>query len=459
MSESVIVPGSFRDPNGFVFQRAGQLYRQVNSRYRENYDLLMHSGLYDALAQTGLLVPHTEVGVQSAMTQDAYQVIQPTPIPFISYPYEWCFSQLKHAALLILEVQKQALEFGMSLKDSSAYNVQFANGKPILIDTLSLEKYCEGRPWIAYRQFCQHFLAPLALISHSDARLLQLCRVYLDGIPLDLASTLLPLSTRANFGLLSHVHLHAQAQRHLASNSASSKQDKLSRSAFLGLVENLESTIENLRWAPGSTGWSDYYAVSSYSPVALEDKKRIVSSMLNEIAPAPRMVWDLGGNIGLFSRIASERGMLTISLDLDPAAVEQNYRQVVKQRETTLLPLVLDATNPSPGLGWENRERISLQERGPADLVLALAFVHHLAISNNLPFQKIASFLSQIGRSLIIEFVPKDDPLVQRLLANREDIFEQYNQDGFEHELSRFFRILDRKKIANTNRTLYLMAR
>ncbi|MBM3129101.1 MAG: class I SAM-dependent methyltransferase [Chloroflexi bacterium] len=456
MSEGTVLPASFRDPNGFVFRREGRLYRQVNHRYHEHYDFLMHSGLYDALVKEGLLIPHSEESIRYAITEDAYRIIQPVEIPFISYPYEWCFGQLKHAALLLLAVQKRALSLGMSLKDASAYNIQFTNGKPILIDSLSLEKYRAGQPWIAYRQFCQHFLAPLALMTHVDVRMQQLLRVYLDGIPLDLASALLPLSTRLNLGLLSHIHLHAQAQKHLAGTPDILRPGQLGQTAFLGLLENLLSTLENLKWTSNSTPWRDYYTFSNYSAVALDDKRRIVSDMLEQIPPS-KMVWDLGGNIGVFSRVACLRSELVACLDADPAAVEQNYQETISKHEKNILPLVCDVTNPSPGLGWENRERMSLQERGPADLVLVLALVHHLAISHNLPFRRIADFLRQIGRFLIIEFVPKDDAGAQKLLAYREDIFEQYNQAAFEREFGRFFRILDQKRIADTDRTLYLM--
>lgn len=242
------VAASFRDPSGFVFLRDGVVYRQINRAYQNNYDRLISSGLYEKLVQDGLLVPHTEVSLQYAVTEDAYKVMKPEPVPFISYPYEWCFSQIKHAALLTLGIQTRALDFGMSLKDCSAYNVQFRDGKPVFIDTLSFERYRKGQPWVAYRQFCQHFLAPLALMSYVDVRLHQLFRVHLDGIPLDLASLLLPARTWVNFGLLSHIHLHAKAQKRFADEPIPSEGRSVGRMAFLGLVDNLKSAIEKLRW-------------------------------------------------------------------------------------------------------------------------------------------------------------------------------------------------------------------
>jgi len=453
------VASSFRDPSGFVFTRDGSLYRQINRNYQKNYQHLIKSGLYDRLTGDRLLISHTEQGPGQGVTEEVYQVIKPEPISFVSYPYEWCFSQLKHAALLTLDIQMKALEYGMSLKDCSAYNVQFEAGKSIFIDTLSFEVYREGQPWVAYRQFCQHFLAPLAVMSYTDIRLQQLLRTYIDGIPLDLASSLLPARSWLSFGLLSHLHLHAKSQKRFAGQAVATDGHRVGRTAMLGLIDNLRAVIEKLKWQPAGTDWHDYYAFSNYSDAALEYKKQVVSGMVDEVASGANMIWDLGANVGVFSRIAAKAGLLTISADMDPAAVEKNYLESVRHAEKKILPLVLDLTNPSAGRGWANEERMSFVERGPADVGLALALVHHLAIGNNLPFQMLVQFFSQICRALIIEFVPKSDSQVQKLLANREDIFDDYEETRFEAAFSEVFEIRSKKRIPETERTLYLMKR
>jgi hypothetical protein len=457
MSNRSALPGSFRDPSGFLFLEKGSLYRQVNQAYRESYDHLMASGLYEHLADSGLLIRHHEVQLELARTNEAYRVLKPEVVPFISYPYEWCFSQLKDAALLTLEVQTEALDFGMTLKDASAYNVQFVRGKPVLIDTLSFDRYEEGRPWAAYRQFCQHFLAPLALMSHRDVRLGQLSRTYIDGVPLDLAAALLPFRTRLSFPLLSHIHLHARSQRHYAERTVDVKSRKMSRLSLLGLIDNLGSAVKKLKWQPEGTLWSDYQEEESYQASALEHKKQLVADFLDQLQPS--IVWDLGANVGLFSRLASDRGISTISFDVDPGCVELNYLQSRQKGETDILPLILDLTNPSPAIGWQHQERMSLVERGPADTVLCLALIHHLAISNNLPFPKIADFLASTGDSLIIEFIPKTDHRVQKLLATREDIFTDYRQEAFETTLGQHFEIQTSAQLEGSERVVYLMRR
>ena len=455
MINSSILPSSFRDPSGFLFIHDGVMYRQVNNIYKDNYDHLLHSKLYDSLVKQRLLVAHDEVTVESPMIDRVYKVIKPQHVSFISYPYEWCFSQLKDAALTTLEIQRRALDFGMCLKDCSAYNIQFVKGKPILIDTLSLEKYVADRPWVAYRQFCQHFLAPLALMSYRDIRLGQLSRIHIDGVPLDLTSLLLPFHSRLKFPLLSHIHLHARSQRHFADKMVGKREHTMSRRSLIAIIDNLVSAIENLRWSPVGTEWSDYYQDTNYSEEAITHKKQILSEFVQRTKS--KSVWDLGANIGTFSRVASDKGIETIAFDIDPGAVERNYLDCIEKREEHILPLLMDLTNPSSGIGWQNRERLSLIERGPVDTVFALALVHHLAIANNLPFDKIADFLSAICKYLVIEFVPKDDSQICRLLATREDIFSEYTQHHFQQKFSRYFRVKERVPIRNSKRIMYLM--
>lgn len=415
----------------------------------------MASGLYEKLVAAGLLIPHEEGG--DPVTADAYKVVRPEKIGFISYPYEWCFGELKDAAATTLRIQKTALDFGMSLRDASAYNIQFRRGRPVLVDTLSFERLSEGTPWVAYRQFCQHFLAPLALMAYRDVRLGQLLRTNVDGIPLDLAASLLPRRARFRFSLFLHLFSHAKSQRrHAADASAPRTGRRFTRRAFQGLIDSLETAVRRLDWSPERSWAAGYYAEDlGYADEAFEHKKELVRKFVEEVAPGT--VWDLGGNVGVFARISAAQGIPTVCFDVDPSCVEANYRQVVTDEETDLLPLVLDLTNPSPAIGWANRERQSLVERGPADLALALALVHHLAIGNNVPLPMVAAFLADVSRWLLVEFVPKEDPRVRTLLATREDIFPDYTVEGFERAFAPRFEIERREEIRESPRILYLM--
>ena len=445
---------SFRDPAGFVFRRDGVLYRGIRASGRPHYEALMSSGLYEELVAAGLLVPHEEVSLAGG-PPGLDRIIRPAEIPFVSYPYEWCFSQIKDAALATLEIEKRALRRSMTLVDASAYNIQFLRGRPILIDTLSLRLSESGEPWTAYRQFCQHFLAPLALMSFRDVRLGGLARVYIDGIPLGLASSLLPLRSRLRPALLLHLHLHARSQKRYEGREIRAARGKIRLSSLLGLIDSLESGTRRLRWRAAGTEWADYYDDTNYTSEGLAEKRKAVEEFI--VAVRPRTVWDLGGNVGTFSQAAAASGARVLSFDVDPACVERNYLRVRAEREPLVLPLLMDLANPSPGAGWENAERMSLLARGPADAVLALALIHHLAIGNNVPLDRIARFLARAGRSLLVEFVPKSDSQVKRLLVVREDVFENYTPEGFERAFGEYFEIDRRVPLAGSQRTLYAM--
>lgn len=461
----VPVRGSFRDRSGFLFEHDGILYRQINECYRADYEAFVGSGLYEELAQRGSLVSHEEVA--SGVPHDGWKLLRPERLPFISYPYEWCFGQLQDAALHTLDVLEAAILRGLWLKDASAYNIQFIDGKPILIDTLSFERYPEGSPWVAYRQFCQHFLAPLALMALCDIRLGQLLRVHIDGVPLDLASRLLPKASHLRFGLQLHLHTHARMQQRYARQGAQALTDasgehgrqartkKMSQRALLSFVESLRGAVKGLSWHPHGTVWSEYYEGDSYEREGLEHKKELILGYLAR--SAPRTLWDLGANTGMHSRLASSQGIQTLAWDFDPGAVELNYREVKKSGEKNLLPLLSDLTNPSSGIGWANEERMSLRERGPADAIMALALVHHLVIGNNVPLERVAQSFATLGRHLIIELVPKSDAKVKLLLSSRSDIFDDYTREGFEAAFRRHYEIREAQPIRNSERILYWM--
>lgn len=461
MSNDQILPSSFRDPSGFIFSQDDILYRQINHSYAASYDKLQQSGLYDALLKDQLLIPHEEADLSLALSDSAYKVIKPTAVEYISYPHEWSFSQLKDAALLTLRIQLLALRYGMVLKDASAYNIQFHHGKPIFIDTLSFEVYEEGSPWVSYKQFCQHFLAPLALMSYCDIRLGQLFRSYIDGIPLDLVSTLLPRKSYFNFSLLTHIHLHAKSQSKYADSGESTETSKkirpISKRALRALMLSIQSCVAAMNWRLPDTEWGNYYSATNYESQSMQHKAELVEEYLKLALPDSALMQDLGANTGQFSQIAAKLGHSVIAQDIDPVAVEKHYLNIKMSGESQVLPLLLDLTNPGPAMGWNLSERMSFKERSGNNLVMALALVHHIAISNNVPLDLIAKFFSDIGKFLIIEFVPKTDSQVKKLLASREDIFDLYHEQGFEEAFSKYFEIQKQEKIVDSARTLYLM--
>lgn len=389
----------------------------------------------------------------------AHAIIRAERIEFISYPYEWTFGQLRDAALLTLDIQSLAVSHGYTLRDASAYNIQFRQGRPIHIDTLSFEPVEAGKPWTAYRQFCEHFLAPLALMALRDVRLGRLLRSEIDGIPLDLASRLLPGSTRLRLGLATHIRLHARAQRRYAGRPAEATA-RVRRSRPVNqpaLLDSLRRTIKGLRWEPAGTEWADYDDRTSYSAEATAAKEALVARFIG--ATSGTRVWDLGANTGHYSRIAADTGRQVVAFDIDPAAAERLYRQLSTDGRTDILPLVMDLVDPSPGLGWANAERRSLTERAGPDALLALALIHHVAIGRNVPLHEVGRWFARLAPQLVIEFVPREDPMVATLLATREDVFEDYTLERFRVAFGERWTIVDEAPIPGTARTLLSLRR
>jgi ribosomal protein L11 methylase PrmA len=451
---------SFRDPSGFVFWRDGQPYRQIQPTFAAEWDAFEASSLKERLLEQQRLIPYQPVGLDLARSPGAHAVIRPERIEFLSYPYEWTFGELRESALLTLDIELEAISAGWTLKDASAYNIQFQDGRPIHIDSSSFERLEDGSPWVAYRQFCEGFLAPLALAARRDVRLSELLRLSPDGIPLDLASRLLPWRSRLDFGLLSHLHLHARAQiRHATDkdDGRAARGARLPRARLEGLIRNLRSTVAALDWHASGTEWADYAEHTSYDERAAADKDRLVDALIRELPG--RRVWDLGANTGRYSRIAADAGKRVVAFDVDPAAAERHFRAVRKAGRTDILPLVVDIADPSPALGWAGRERRSLLERADADVILALAIVHHLALTRNVPLPMLLDLFAELAPSAIVEFVPKEDPMVRRLLATRRDVFADYDLDGFRAATRTRFEIVRETPIADSVRVLFLLRR
>jgi hypothetical protein len=441
-------PASFRDPSGFVFEENSVICRKINPVYQDRYHHLMASGLYKVLTGEKLLIAHEETGKDGEGL-----IIRPEQVPFISYPYEWCFEQYRDAALTTLRIQILAMQSGMTLKDASAYNIQFINGRAKLIDTLSFEKYAET-PWAAYGQYCRHFFVPLTLMAHIDTQLCKMMQTYIDGIPLDLASSV--LRGKGGFAAWQHIWLHARALKAQsgAGNRGAPAPLVMKKSLLEALLHSLLCAVENLHPRGEITEWRDYYSATNYGAEGATHKERIVNAYLEKAAPFAH-AWDFGANDGRYSRLALNYGATVVAFDRDHAAVTRNYL-TVKKMGVNMLPLLFDLTSPSPAIGFANRERKTAGGRGKPEIILMLAVVHHLALSNNVPLDRIARWLSSLGEWVIIEFVPKEDTQVRLLLRTRADIFPAYHEAGFEAAFGRYFQLREKTRIPGTLRVLYL---
>jgi hypothetical protein len=429
---------SFRDPSGEVYIMGNDIYRRINACYFKDYDRLMQSGLYQELVNRKLIISHDEIG----RNYEAI-LIQPEKVSFISYPYEWCFSMLRDAALSTLKINQIALESGMVLKDAPAYNMQYYNGRMVLIDTLSFMEYQDGQPWGAYRQFLQHFLYPLLLMAYYNPYCSRWSQIHLDGIPAGFAIHNLPWYLWFNPSLWAH--LYAQNWNIQLKGQETLKMSKYS---MMALLYNLESTIRGIKYQ-GISDWVQYKDARSYTDLSQSDKDGIVSNLLRKYNG---IICDLGANTGRYSEIATDLFCYkVISVDSDHDCIEHIYNSM------KCLPLVVDLCNPTPAIGWENTERRSFMDRLHADTLLALAIIHHLCVGNNVPLSRVAEMVSKHCKNLIIEFVPLEDPKAQQLLGKKN--IPPYSLEIFKASFSEYFNITGEYPIKDSLRIIYSMER
>jgi hypothetical protein len=448
-------PSSYRDPSGHIFVENGVVRRQINPTYFPQYDKLVSSGLYASLVHSSSLVQHKLIDDASDR-----KVIEPAQLAFVSYPYEWSFSQLKDAALLTLSVHLVALNHGMVLKDATAFNVQFVDAKPLFIDTLSFDFYQDGAPWVAYGQFCRHFLAPLLLMKYIAPDLIRLQSLFLDGVPLEVASAMLPRRTHLNPQVKANIHMHAKLLRKHKERFSSSRQPRLALTTQKNIVNSLKGFIQRMR-PKAQSEWGDYYSLANYDAEAFQFKESTVIKWIEKTGVTK--LWDIGGNDGHFSRLVQHRCERILCTDIDPVAVDKNYRLCRERSDTKIIPLVIDYTNPTPGLGFANSERRDFQTRVrqfAPDCILSLALIHHLCISSNCSFEMLAGSFASMARQLIIEFVHPADSWAEKLLRSKRDarhLFDSYNKHNFESVFSRYYEVIGEAAVPGSERTLYLM--
>lgn len=446
--------GSFRDPAGRVCKYDGRFLREVFHTGRKSYELLLSSGLYERLVARGLLIPHVEVERASWNHPDTWRVLNPEPVPFISYSFEWCFSQLQEAALATLALQEEALQCGMTLKDASPDNIQFLNGKPVLIDTLSFEP--AGPAWTAYYQFCKRFLAPLLLTVYRNAGFLRMTALESDGIPLGFASSLLPWHTWLRPSTAFHIHLHDWADRRRSGTSSRAAAKPQTRERQRALVDSLRRIVEGLTWRVPNTEWTGYEDHKpTYSATAWAAREQILQECLERVDPS--VVWDLGAALGHASRLASARGALTIAFDADSSCIELMWRRAHQQNDRRLLPLVQDLLRPTPRSGWAEEELLALSDRGPADLLLVLGLLHHVTMRGGIPIDRVFEYFSKLGRAAVVEFIPPTDPIVSGWCASsgRAPVTE----DAFKEAACRYYPTAARFPVADSTRIVYLLQR
>ncbi len=461
MSLDWAVAGSFRDPAGRVYEHEGRILRTVTAAGATAFAAVRETGFLDRLVDDGRLVPFSVLSDPELATlfPTAHYVLEHPRLPLISYPYEWSFRQLRAAALLHLDIALDALEAGLTLSDATAYNVQFDGHRPVFIDHLSFRPYTEGEFWAAHGQFCEQFLNPLLLRSELGITHNAWYRGALEGIGTDQIARLLPLRKRLSLRMAAHVFLPARYQKGtqrdaLQAASGPSAGKGLPKRGYEGLLRQLRSWIAGMR--PKDTDpsvWADYADANTYSDDEAAQKRAVVADFAARHRPG--LMIDLGCNSGYFAEAALEGGAQSaVGFDFDTDALDKAYQRAV-DKDLPLLPLFLDAANPSPGQGWAQAERDGFDSRAQADGVSALAFIHHLAIAKNTPLDQLVAWIVARAPRGLIEYVPKSDPTVQAMLRLREDIFDDYTEEAFKAALSRCATIVSATPVSASGRVIY----
>lgn len=447
---------SFRDPSGYIFTEEGVIKRTIFPIYFKQYNALTSAGFFDSLFKNKLLIPHKEV----TNSEDKI-VIQPENIPFITYPYEWSFNMYKEAALLTLKLQKYSLEKGFSLKDATAFNITFHDGKAIFIDTLSFDFYQENTPWRAYKQFITHFLGPLVLAHYHGAQSLKLMSNFIDGIPIKMLASMLPFKTKMNPFLYANIHLLAKFEdKHNEDYKGESKASVLSKKGQLNIIQSLYDYIKKLTLKEHSE-WGNYYDKTNYSNDAFVQKSAIINKWIVDLNT--KTLIDVGGNDGTFVRKIDTDLKQALVCDIDNNAVDFNYKAIRENKESFITPFVLDVLNPSAAIGFQNKERDSFINRMKdfaPDVTLALAVIHHMSLSGNVTFEMSAQFFASFSKHLVIEFPKRKDSWVERLLNSKVDFkehFDWYSLANFEAAYTTYFEVIEKKPIANSERVMYLL--
>jgi SAM-dependent methyltransferase len=453
-------PGSFRDPGSAVFTVGDKVLRGLSGPSAADYDRLTGTSFFPRLMAAGRIVGTTDYQGEAPPSPRGdpwVRILEHERVPVVSYPYEWPFAMLREAAALHLDVVAAALDENMSLKDGTAYNVQFFGSRPTFIDVGSFEP--ASGPWPGYRQFCQTMLFPLMIQAYLGTPFQPLLRGAVDGLkPSDVAGMFTGLR-RLRKGVLRNVTLHSMLERRVSTGSEQVKTE-LRASGFStdvakATVKNLAKLVGGLDVPRRSSTWSDYRDTCSYTDADAEAKRGFVRSAL--ATGESGLVLDLGANDGAYSQLAAEQADYVVAVDSDEMVIDALYRRLRSDGSDNILPLVMNLVDPSGGIGWRNRERAPFHERVHPDVVLALALVHHVAIAANVPLPEVVSWLRSFGGRVVVEFVHPDDVQVRRLLANKAaGLFDDYQRGAFERLLAEQFLVHEQQRLPNGTRTLYL---
>jgi SAM-dependent methyltransferase len=461
--------GSFRDRANRVYDDGATIVRGVDAGALANWTALQSQAFFQELLKQRKVVATSLLELHSAELSARWAgYLAHERVPFVTYPYEWSFNMLKDAALLHLDILEQAIPFGWTLKDASAYNVQFIGSRAVFIDLPSFIPRASGEPWIGYRQFCMMFLYPLMLSAYKGIDYLPLLRGSLEGVDPGTANQILTGGSRLKKGVFGHVYLHAKMQARYSKRDldearslteeagkrpSERKSARHSETMILGMLQGLRNTINKLKSPDEHTTWGSYETDHSYAHTSFEAKKSFIEEVVNERHRS--LAWDIGCNTGTFSKIAAENCEYVVALDGDTKAVNRLYERQKAARDERILPIVMDLGNVSPAQGWRGLERKSFENRGKPELILCLALIHHIVISANIPLEEFVGWLRDFDCDVVIESVGLNDEMTQMLLRNRVNQYSELDDTNFERVITEQFTVVRSEPLKGGSRKIF----
>ena len=462
--QAIIAVRSFRDPGGVLIRRGKRILRALNPQGAASLESFSRTPTARHATEHAKLVRSTHVDPAEFPEIDADTLIEHERIPFPAYPYEWPPEMLHAAGELTLELAMSAVDDGFGLKDASPYNVLFRGAEPVFVDVLSFEPRDPlDCVWNAYAQFIRTFLLPLLAwreFGLSPNRILTARR---DGLEPETVYRWAGFWQRLTPRFLALVSLpkwmsgREESTVYRQKPAASAEQAQF---ILKGLLSSCSRQLKALRPAQAVSKWSDYTeAKSLYSAEQFATKEAFVSEAL--ALARPGQVLDVGANEGHFSFIAAKSGASVVAIDSDPVVVGTIWRKAHTAR-LDVLPLIVDLTRPTPATGWRNQECESFLDRarGGFDMVMLLAVMHHMLVTERVPLDDLLDLTAEITRDYaLIEYVTPDDPMFKTIVRGREALYSHLTRDRFEAAAERRFELVRSVQIGGLHRWLYLLRR
>ena len=450
--------GSLHDPTSRVYSNGDSILRGLSESSADGVRSLMDAPFFARRVADGSLIDAKFEDVSDSGLEEWSHLVSHRRLPVISWPHEWSFSMLQDAALLQLDISLDALASGISLKDGTPYNVQFEGSKPIFIDVGSFDRVTTPKPWLGYRQYCDMFLDPLLVQAYTGLPARGVLRGSVRGLPAEITRKLLPSRAKFRWGVFTNVILHAWFSRRHKDDDSDVVTD-ISKAGFSPAIakaqlQKLRKLVASLEWESGASVWSGYTDREHYEGDDLPIKAKFVS----EVAASNLRdrVLDLGANDGYFSQCVRDAAAHVIAVDNDELVIDRLYKKLRSEGDTKITPLCIDLSDPGGGLGWMGTQRTSMIDRLRSDLVLALALIHHVVISDSVPIPMFLAMVKALGDEAVVEFPCEDDPKVIRLIRNKAgQATHPYSRAVFEAAAKEIFDIERVTELPSGTRVLY----